>query len=197
MWYGIFRIIIGIVLKAFFGLKVEGLENLPQKTNFILVANHDSFLDPLAIGVAIPRRIYWIALSDFYNKFGLSWFMRKTGAQPTGKSATGLLKLLNEDKNVGLFPEGARSHDGKIGEFKRGAALLAMKSGRPILPCAIIGAYEAFPRKARFPKFLPIKVKIGKPTFLLKEYDEQIEDIYLQEGIFKIRNAIKEMKDAG
>ena len=198
MWFGIFRIIVIILLKICFRLKVEGVENLPKKTNFIVVANHVSFLDPLLITAAIPKKIYWITMRSVYNVFGLRWIMKLAKALPSGNSSEKALGLLIKNKSVGLFPEGTRTYDGKLGEFRRGAALLAIKTGRPIAPCAILGVYEAFPRTAKFPKFLPIKVKIGKPIYLLKESsDEVVDDIFLQDGIFKIKNTIKEMIYAG
>lgn len=197
MVYTILRAITIAVLKILFKFKVEGLENLPQKTNFIVVANHSSFLDPVLIGAAIPRKIYWIALRDFYSSFWLRWIMDMTETLPTGGASEKTVYLLMKNKNVGLFPEGTRNFDGKLKEFRRGAALLALKSGRPIVPCAILGAYEAFPRRVKFPKLLPIKVKIGKPKYLLKEFEDIIDDIYMQEGIFKIRKTIQEMLYAG
>lgn len=197
MVYTILRAATIVVLKILFKFKVEGIENLPQKTNFIVVANHSSFLDPVLIGAAIPRKIYWIALRDFYSSFWLRWIMDMTETLPTGGASEKVVYSLMKNKNVGLFPEGTRNFDGKLKEFRRGAALLALKSGRPIVPCAILGAYEAFPRGVKFPKFLPIKVKIGKPKYLLKEFGDIIDDIYMQEGIFKIRNTIQEMMYAG
>src|SRR3989338_413046 len=194
MWYWLFRIIFIIIFKLCFGLKAEGLGNLPKKTNFIIVANHTSFLDATLVMAAVPRQIHCIALRGLYRIFWLRWFLRAVEALPSGSSSKGAIELLHKNKNVGLFPEGGRSHHGKLREFKRGVALLAMRTGRPIVPCAIIGAYEAFPRKAKFPKFpLPIKVKIGKPIYLLKEACDLVDDLCLQSGTFKIRNAIKEM----
>lgn len=99
-----------------------------------------------------------------------------------------------ENKTVGLFPEGGCSRDGRLKPFKRGAALLAAQTGRPILPCTILGAYDAFPRKAKFPRlFRPIKVKIGAPVYLLRKFEDIIDDIYLQEGIVRVRNTMEEM----
>ena len=194
MWYWIFRIIFIIIFKLCFRFKAQGLGNLPKKTNFIIVANHTSFLDAILVMAAVPRKIHCIALRGLYRIFWLRWFLRAVEALPSGSASNGAIALLHKNENVGLFPEGGRSHHGKLREFKRGTALLAMKTGRPIVPCAIIGAYEAFPRKAKFPKFpLPIKVKIGKPVYLLKEAGEVVDDLCLQIGIFKIRNAVKEM----
>jgi len=187
-----------VILKLFFRFKVEGLDNLPQKTNFIVAANHASFLDPVLIGVAIPKKIDWVTLSDLYSVWWLICLMKITDTVPTGRASEKAIYLLVRDKNIGLFPEGRRSYGGKLGEFKRGAALLALKTGRPIVPCAILGSYEVLPRRAKFPRlFQPIKVKIGKPIFLLKEFDDEIDDIYMQEGIFRIKNSIQELIYAG
>jgi 1-acyl-sn-glycerol-3-phosphate acyltransferase len=198
MFYWTIRLIFIILLKTLFKIKVEGLTNLPQKTNFILVGNHSSYLDALVVMVAVPKKIYCIALRELYHFSWLKWFLEKMEALPSGCSSEKAACLLTENKIVGLFPEGGVSHDGKIREFRRGAALLALKTGRPIVPCAIMGTFKALPRRAIFPRlFTPIKVKIGKPVYLLKEFDDLIDDIYMQEGILKIRKTIEEMIYAG
>jgi len=177
---------------------VEGLENIPARSNFIAVSNHASYLDPFILGVAIPQKIRWIVMREVYyiRLSFVQWFIKKMGALPKGNASQQAMRILNEGHNIGIFPEGMRTRDGALNEFKRGAALLAVKSGRPILPCAIIGAFQAYPRGARFPRPYPLKVKIGKPVYLLKESDEVIDDIALQEGMFRVRNSIKEMLDA-
>lgn len=197
MWYWIFRTIFLIILKLFFGLKVEGLENLPEKGNFIVVANHTSFMDPPVLGAAVPRKIHWITLRELYAVPVLGWFFNKTECIPSGSSSEKAVSLLMQNEFVGLFPEGGISRDGELHEFRRGVALLAMKTGRPILPCAILGTFQALPFGRKFPKFARIKVKIGKPKFLLKEFDDFIDDVTMQEGLLKIRHKIKEMRDAG
>ena len=197
MWYWIFRTIFIIIAKLLFRLKVEGVENLPRKTNFIVVANHSSFLDTVIIGAAIPRKIYWVAMRSLYRIFWLRWFFQMIDVLPSGSASERALNLLWRNKNIGLFPEGGLTRDGNLREFRRGAALLASKSGRPIVPCAILGTYQAFPAGAKLPRFVPVKVKIGRPKFILREFGDRIDDVYLQNGIFKIRNTIKEMLYAG
>lgn len=176
---------------------MEGLENLPKKTNFIVVSNHTSFLDPFIIESVIPRKIHCLALRGLYYTSWVRWFLKLKETLPVGSSSEKAIYLLSKDEVVGLFPEGTRSFNGSLKKFRRGAALLAIKTGRPIVPCVIIGAYKALPRKAKFPKFIPIKVKIGKPVYLLKEFEDTIDDIHLQEGIFRIRNTIQEMLNDG
>jgi 1-acyl-sn-glycerol-3-phosphate acyltransferase len=194
MWYWIFRAGFIVFFKLFFNFTVEGLENIPQKTNFIIAANHASWMDPVVIGVAIPKKINFVAMRYLYSIGWLRWFVRLMQALPTGSASRKGAQLLKTNKNVGLFPEGGCSRDGRLKQFRRGVAFLAMKTGRPVVPCAIIGTNEILPRKARFPKlFKSIKVKIGFPIYILKELDEVINDIYLQEGVHKIRNVVKEM----
>lgn len=193
MWYWIFRDLGFIILKVFFRLKIEGRDNIPRKGNFIVVANHVSFLDPFIVGAAIPKKIYWIALRQFHFMLGLRWFMRRLKTLASGSSSKHAVDLLFHNKNVGLFPEGTRTRDGRIRPFRRGVALLALKTGRPILPCAIMGAYEAFPRSAKFPRLRPIRIRIGKPQYLMKMHHEIIDDIYMQECIHKLKNTIEEM----
>ncbi len=171
---------------------------MPGKGNYIVVANHCSYLDPLAVEVSIPKKIYCLAERYLYRTPLLRWYLKLNETVPTGKgSSKKAVSLLADNKIVGLFPEGRISKDGRLKNFRRGAALLAAKTGRPIVPCAILGTFEALPYKAGFPKFVPIKVKIGKPIYILKEFDEVIDDVYLQEGIIRIRNSIREMLDAG
>jgi 1-acyl-sn-glycerol-3-phosphate acyltransferase len=196
MWYKIFRTGCILFLKLFFRLKIEGRENLPKKSNFIVVANHSSFMDPFVVAAAIPAKIYCIASRSLYAFPKLKWALRKLDCLPTGASSECAIDLLVKNNIVGLFPEGGISRDGKLREFKRGAALLAMKTGRPIVPCAIRGAYEALPIKAKFPRLVPITITICKPVFLLKEFDEVLDDTDLQEGTTRIKNSIKEKVNA-
>ncbi len=197
MWYWVLKVILEILGKVFFKLKVEGLENIPKKTNFIIVANHVSFLDPLVMIPSIPQKIYCIALRDLYKIKWMSWFLYMTETLPSGSSSNKALSLLKKGRNIGLFPEGGVSRDGRLKEFRRGAALLAFKTGKPVLPCAIFGTFQSLPFGKRLPRIIPLKVRIGRPIYLLKEFEEQIDDIRLQEGIFQIRNSVKEMLNAG
>ena len=197
MLYWIFRAIFLVIFKVFFRLKVEGKENIPKRSNFIVASNHASYLDGLIIMAAVPRKISCITFRGFYKIAWVRWFLKSVEAFPSGRSSDKAISLLMRNKNVGLFPEGRVSRDGNLCEFRRGVALLAIKTGRPILPCAILGTYKALPKGSKLPKFVPVTLKIGKAVYLLKEFGDVIDDMRLQEGIFKVRNNIKEMLDAG
>jgi 1-acyl-sn-glycerol-3-phosphate acyltransferase len=144
----------------------------------------------------IPYKICYIAMRDIY-KFGwLRWLLHLTRTLPSGSASIKAINLLENNRNVGIFPEGGISRDGRLKEFRRGAALLALKTGRPIVPCAILGTFEALPYGKRFPKPVPLELKIGKPIFLLKELSDIIDDVQLREGTFRIRQAVKELLNA-
>ncbi|MGE5307933.1 MAG: lysophospholipid acyltransferase family protein [Deltaproteobacteria bacterium] len=197
MWYYFLRWLAMPFFWLYCRLTVTGRENLPKKTNFIIVANHVSFLDPLVIMVAVPKKIYCIALRDIYKFDWLRWFLRLTETLPSGSSSPQALAIIEKDQNLGLFPEGGVSRDGELKEFRRGAALLALKTGRPVVPCAVLGTFDALPFGSNLPKPVRLKVKIGKPIYLLKELDEQIDDVQLQQGTMRIRAEIKRLLDAG
>lgn len=194
MWYGFFRGLALILMKVFFNFRVEGVSNIPGKTNFIVVANHNSYLDSLALGAAVPKKVYWVAANYLHQIGWLRWFFKKTDTLALGSASRRAFQLLEANKNIGLFPEGKRSQDGRLGEFRTGAALLAVKTGRPILPCAILGAYQAYPVNIKFPRlFNPVKVKIGKPLYVLREFDDIIDDTYLKENMLRVQNEIKNL----
>ncbi|MGD9014713.1 MAG: lysophospholipid acyltransferase family protein [Candidatus Omnitrophota bacterium] len=184
------------IFKLLFRLKVEGRENLPKRNNFIVVSNHASFLDPFVIAAAVPKKIHCISNRFLYHIPWLKWCLQRLESIPTGGSSEKAIDYLIRDKIVGLFPEGGCSRDGKLREFRDGAAVLALKTGRPIVPCAIIGSYKALPVWAKFPTLCPIKVKIGKPIYLLKEFADVVDDIHLQDGTFKLKNSIQELINA-
>jgi len=193
MWYRVFSLAFFVFFRLFFNFKVEGKEFIPRNTNCIFVSNHCSFLDPLLVMAAVPRRIYCIAARYLFKAPIVGWFLRKAGAFPDGRSSNKAVSLLSRNKDVGLFPEGKISRDGRIGKFRRGAALLAAKTGRPIVPCVVRGSYSALPFEAVWPKFIPLSVRIGKPVYILKEFSEEIDDLYLQEGMLKIRKRMENM----
>jgi 1-acyl-sn-glycerol-3-phosphate acyltransferase len=104
-----------------------------------------------------------------------------------------VIKLLKDDKLVGLFPEGQRSRDGNIGEAKMGVAIMAIKSGTPIIPLAISGTFEAFPRKTKMIKPVKVKLKFGKP--LKFEIEKKPSKERIQEVKNEIMNEIGNLYD--
>lgn len=152
-----------LYLTLFYRLKITGLENIP-KGPAVIAANHTSYFDPPIIGSAFPEKIYYLAKPDLFKGiFGR--LIESLGAYPIGtnaiKTATHLLK---EGHKIVIFPEGERSSDGTLLPLKKGFHLLAAKTKSPILPVHISGAYEAFPRDQKWPRFTGrIEITIKPP----------------------------------
>ncbi|MBD3309067.1 hypothetical protein GF339_21860 [candidate division KSB3 bacterium] len=174
MLYTISRWIARLLFPLYFRLTVIGLDNVPQDGAYILVANHESFLDPLLICTVSPRIIHYITFAFFYYHPAIHWYCKRVHCIPIKKEGNDIsalkraLRLFKDGEIVGIFPEGQRSATGELGPGEPGTALLALKAKVPILPVGIQGTYESFPRSAKFPKPGPVTLRFGTP-FLLHE----------------------------
>ncbi len=161
-----------------FSLRTQGGQHIPKTGPVLLVCNHQSFLDPVLLGIASTRRVSYLARETLFKKRLPSWLMRSYGAltiDHKGFSREGLqatIDYLHQGKCIGLFPEGERTHDGKLEAFKPGISLFLKRVKAPIVPAGIMGAYAAFPRTRKWPRmatrFSPaseatIAVSIGRP----------------------------------
>ncbi len=166
--------IVNIYLKIYHRVKVINPENIPKSGGGVVASNHLSHLDGIIINSVTAfhtrRKINFLAAEDVYNKNFLFRFLCDLGNCIPVKRATSdrvallkVIKLLKKDNLCGLFPEGQRSRDGKMGESKLGVAIMALKSGSPIIPLAIKGTFEAFPRKTKFIKPANVILKFGEP----------------------------------
>lgn len=163
MLYRILRSIGWFLCKALFRLKVKGADNIPREEGVIIASNHSSYIDPVVLGVAVPSHVRWIVRKDVYDVWWLKWLFDTTGMIRENGSVGKAIALLKEANTVGVFPEGTRSPDGKLGEGKKGLAIMALQSGAAVVPCAIFGAFQAYPRSAILPRPYPVKVVVGKP----------------------------------
>lgn len=160
MLYLSLRYIIRFLFLLFFRYRVIGSENIPQTGPAIICPNHISNLDPPLIGVSMDREIHFMAKEELFKIPIFSSIIKRLHAFPVNRKGGGRkalekgLELLREDQILGIFPEGTRSKNGKLGKGRIGAALLACQAGAPIIPTAIIGRYRLF---------RPICVVFGKP----------------------------------
>ena len=156
--------------------RVEGIENLPLRPPFILVANHASHLDALALGSALPwqlqGRVFPLAAGDtFFGKGPISAFAALVlNALPVWRwprsrtNVDGLRERLLEDPcGFILFPEGTRTRTGRMGPFRKGIGRLVAGTRAPVVPCFIRGTFEAAPPRCLFPRFRKITVLVGRP----------------------------------
>jgi len=167
----------GWLLRVVGGARVEGLEHVPREGPFILVANHRSLADPPILGWAVGRPVgrvihfmakeemrRWPIIGWLAERSGVFWVRRGEGDRSAQRAA---LRLLGEGRPIAIFPEGTRSRDATLGEAKLGAALLAIRSGAPMLPVGITGTERLFPGRSRMPHRTRVVVRIG-PTFTLE-----------------------------
>ena len=155
--------------RTYVRLRVEGLQHVPPTGPVMVVANHVSFVDPIVLGSAFPRRIIFMITRPIYDLRRLTWFYYLMGTIPVAPDVPdpgamkAALRVLHGGGIVGIFPEGQRMPDGNLGEGKSGAALLAARTGVPVVPAAIVGAHQVMPVGAVFPRPRAVRVVFGDP----------------------------------
>lgn len=156
----------GVVASVFFPLyrvEVKGKEHFPKEGAVLLCSNHIDNLDPPTVGISAPRQVHFMAKEELFRVPILGGIVRKVGSFPVKRGMSDRealrngLNVLKEGGVLGLFPEGTRSKDGKLGKGLAGAGFFALRSNALVVPCAVIGTYKPF-RK--------VKVFFGEPINL-------------------------------
>ena len=181
-------------------LRTEGLENVPRDGAFIVVSNHASLLDPLIVGATAGqlagRLIHFMAKQEIRGWPVIGWLATQAGVyfvrRGEGDRAAQRLSLeiLGRGEPIAVFPEGTRSRNGVLGEPRDGAALLAMRTGAPLLPVSIVGSNRLFRRGARLPRRSRVTVRIGEPFTLDRQATGRIDRQELGAGTERIMRAI-------
>ena len=193
MAYPIAKLIVPLIYRPWIR-KVEGLENIPKDRPFIIASNHASYYDALLPAVIIvPRinkKIHPLVNSYYWRHFITRFFLdlweaipvyvgkEKNAKEKNRKAFEKALSCLKKEEMIMIFPEGARSKDGKLKKAFTGVARLALKSKAPVLPLGVIGSDKVLPIGAAFPRFARCEVKIGKPMYFNNK--KQNEKIYQQ-----------------
>jgi 1-acyl-sn-glycerol-3-phosphate acyltransferase len=152
---------IGPLLKLVFRPWAEGTENVPHDGPAILASNHLSYSDWLFMPVCIPRRVTFVAKAEYFESPGIKgWLQKKFFA---GSAIQTQLRLLSDGQVCGIYPEGTRSHDGKLYRGRTGVARLALESGAPVIPVAVIATDVVAPPGKIFGKFARPGVRFGQP----------------------------------
>jgi 1-acyl-sn-glycerol-3-phosphate acyltransferase len=191
VFYWLAKAVLGPLVRLIYKPWIWGGGNIPTKGPVILASNHLAVFDSVFVPAVLPRRVFFIAKSDYFNGRGLkgrltAGFMRGIGMIPVDRSggrsaATSLekgLKVLKSKHVFGIYPEGTRSPDGRLYRGKTGVARLALRSGAPVVPIAMIGTNLAQPIGKRIPKRLRVGIMVGEPmTFA--EYQGMDEDRFV------------------
>jgi 1-acyl-sn-glycerol-3-phosphate acyltransferase len=177
MWYWLFKyIFMGPLLSLLGRPKVEGLEHLPSSGAAILASNHLAVADSFYLPLVVRRRITFLAKAEYFTGTGIKgWFTRwfytaagqvpidRTDADSAKDALDAAVRILNQGKFLGMYPEGTRSPDGRLYKGKTGLARVALETGIPVIPVAMIGTDVVNPPGSKMWRFGRVQVKFGKP----------------------------------
>ena len=158
------------IYKFVFRGHLLGRENIPQKNAFIMVSNHGSLLDPPLLGHALGRNISFMAKAELFKIPLLGFVIKACGAYPVKRGIVDkntiktACKKLSNDNCIGIFIDGTRQKNGRVNKPKQGAALLAFKNQKLLLPVAIVNSHRLIRFKFFIPLFSKIVIKVGKPV---------------------------------
>ena len=176
--YGILRAFLTPFLMILFRPKVKGLRHVPASGPLIIASNHLSFSDSIFMPLVVPRKVTFLAKSEYFTSPGPKGLLKKLtfialGQVPVDRSGgrrseaaliTGL-KVLAEGKCLGIYPEGTRSPDGRLYKGRTGIARLAIESGAPIIPVAMFNTEKIQPTGTVVPKVMRVKMIFGEPMY--------------------------------
>ena len=159
------------LLRHFFAFRVSGLEHLPARGPYIVAANHANYLDGVVLATALPRKISFLVMPRVYRATPLHpYFHDHVGsipvslARPDPGAIRRALRVLEQGGVIGIFPEGPFSRHGRLVRGQPGVALVALRSGVPVVPAAISGTFRALAARRFFvPRRVPLSVRFGKP----------------------------------
>jgi 1-acyl-sn-glycerol-3-phosphate acyltransferase len=169
VWYQLWRRLLKLVAVVVYRVRYSGRENIPATGGVLVVSNHQSHFDPPLVGTGCRRQMNYVARKTLFSFRPFGWFLWSVGAIPIDRDGLGLngikesLKRLKRGEMVLIFPEGTRTSDGEIAPFRPGFTALAARSNAAILPAAVEGAFQVWPRTKKFPGLGKIRVHFGRP----------------------------------
>jgi 1-acyl-sn-glycerol-3-phosphate acyltransferase len=177
---------------------VSGTEHVPSSGGYILASNHLSMIDPLVVGAFIPRRVRFMAKSELWRTPVLRTWLDLVGAFPVRRGESDMnaiktaIRLLEAGEVVGIFPQGTRQRADTPIEAERGVALIALRSGAPVLPAAIWGSDQAVP-VGGLPWFGHVGVRYGPPVELGRARGEALKGA-VDEAANRVADAIERLR---
>ena len=197
VWYDAVRLLLRVGTIAMFRLRCYDRHRLPGMGGALIVTNHQSNLDPVLIGLVCNRPLNTLARATLFRPAPVRWLLRSVKAiamDREGPAVGGLketLKRLRRQELVLVFPEGTRSRRGEISRLKPGFCVLARRGRVPIVPAALAGAFEAWPRFRRFPRGGTVVLQFARPIpaatiagwsdeQLVREVERRLHEAYAQ-----------------
>ena len=161
LWYDFNFCTVWTLYSLLFSYRCRGFQHVPKNGPVLVLANHESYLDPIAVGLAVRRRVKFLARHSLFRPPWFGDYLRSVGCIEVDQSMAkeGLRKsiqLLQAGEALIIFPEGQRTPTGQMLPFRRGIDLVLRKAPVPIVPVGVAGAYEAYPLHAPMPRFSPL-----------------------------------------
>lgn len=196
----------GAYFSVYHRLKLEGIENIPERGPLFLLINHVSLLEPFAMGLGVVKRglipgidVWTVAKKELFASPPLAWFLRSIGMFPIDREGTDMsamrtmLTVLRDNRMIAMAPEGTRSPTGRLQALQPVVAKIAMSRRVPILPIGAFGAEKAMPVGAKLPRPRSITMRYG-PVFELSEfYGMPITDELADRASWVIRQHMAEL----
>ena len=184
MLYEVAHTVVPPLAKLLWRPRVEGLDNIPRTGPVIVASNHLSFADSMVIPIVVPRKVVFLAKEDYFTGTGVKgalmrgWF-EGIGMVPVDRDDTKsalasldiALEVLGRGEAFGIYPEGARSRDGRLYRGRTGVAHLALSSGAPVVPVGLIGTERLQPVGASLPRLARVTVRVGTPMDFRGRFD--------------------------
>ncbi len=188
-------IVLGPWLWLIFRPKIDGLRNIPSHGPAILAGNHLSFSDSIFMPLVVRRRVTFVAKAEYFTGKGIKGWLTKsfflgTGCIPVDRSGGDAaraaletqLRVLRSGNLAGIYPEGTRSHDGRLYRGKTGVARLALESGAPVIPVAMLNSDIIQPTGKLIPKVMRVKIRFGAPMHFGR-YADKLGDRLVERAI--------------
>lgn len=197
LWYELLCRLLQLTAVLAYQIRFTGRENIPASGGVLVVSNHQSHLDPPFVGIGYPRRLNYLARQSLFDFAPLRPMIKSLDIIPLDQKGIGIsgikesLRRLKRGEPLVIFPEGTRTRDGRVGRFMPGFTALAVRSGAAILPAAIDGAYQAWPRHKTLPGLGRVRVHYGKPILpaeiaaldekeLMAEVERRVRECFAQ-----------------
>jgi len=178
--YWILKIIfLGPIIRLLYRPKIIGKHNIPRRGAAILASNHQSFSDSIFLPLAVPRKITFLAKSEYFTGKGIKGFFTKmffagvgqvpidrSGGRASEAAVSTAVEILKSGKLLGIYPEGTRSPDGRLYRGRTGIIRIALEANVPIIPVALQGTFDIQPPGTIIPKIKRVTITFGEPLYL-------------------------------
>lgn len=184
-------------------LDVTGRAHIPDEGPFLLIANHQSYLDPILIQAVVARPMYTMAKSTEFSNPLIGALLKRLKSFPVRRfeidpqAVRIVLRHLEAGRGVGIYVEGERTWDGRLKTPRLGTLRLILRAGVPVVPCGISGAYDVWPRWDRRIKRGTVRIRFGEPLRFPELHDRKAREVALPEARDRLMTALSDLSGAG